>query len=221
MTMTNNKGIGTVELITMLGFILVILAIGLGMFFNNNDSHKFDVFIKNASSTFVALSQFRDTYPKYGNIVYLKEAIDNDSMKEIKNPFSEGKYCDLYETKLEVINNTRYITLKCGDYIIYRYKPNNGPYQIYKVGSWVENITDDGIESGFVYNYYDNNKNLVFDEYLQLPEFLENYNNNEGTNIHNINDISNDKLVSKVVYRSRTLVKEISEKSSNTLLFSL
>lgn len=208
--MKNNKGMGRTELITVLAFILVIIAVCLGIFFNAHSKHKYNMFVKNANNLSSILSQFRDAYPVYGDTIYLKDAIDENATKEIANPFSSEKYCDSYETKLEIINDNRYLTFKCGDYVIYKHQPGTGVYQIYKVGSWSEKIPETSVESMFVYNYYNDNGFLVFNEYLQLPEFLENYNENEGTNIYKLSDITSNNVVAKSVYRSRSLVKEIS-----------
>lgn len=200
-----------VQLIAILSAILiVIVVVVICVFFYAAPKQKYNLFVSHANNLWLELTQFRDAYPGYGDIVYLKDAIAEGEINYIINPFSTGEYCDPYETKLEVRNYDRYLTFKCGDYVIYKSNHDGVTLQMYKVDSWSEEMTDSDTETTFVYNYYDDDGILVLDEYLHLPNFIEAYNQNEGTNIINIKGIPSSVIDTKVVYRSRHLIKEIS-----------
>lgn len=205
----NKKGMTNLELMTLLALIIVLGAILLSAFAKNGSKQKYDVLIKNTNNLASTLIKFNNQYPEYSNDVYLAYAIKENASQEFLNPFGGDKYCDKYESKLETLNGKKYVTLKCGEYIVYKHQIGTSSYKIYKVGSWELTALDGENETLRLYNYYKNGK-LALSDYKPISEFLIEYNKNEGKKIYRIDMLTDVELITKVVYRNRKLVKEIS-----------
>ena len=82
-----------------------------------------------------------------------------------------------------------------------------GNFTVYRISQWQENATNG--EMAILYNYSKNNK-IVNSNYLLENEFIDTFNFNEDENIKNLADISfpNIELLSKALYREKTVVKE-------------
>ena len=204
--MMNNKGFAKYEALTVFALILIILAIGLNFVSNSGSPQKYNTMRKSAQNFATAVAGNLDAFDVYFNEHYLSETIDNEFIGNIKNPLGSGN-CDIDESKVEVVEGKRFVTLKCGDYLIDNEDDTilKG-MKIYKVGKWSSKKTNDDDQEVVVYNCKDNNEE-VFDNYYQKYNFLYYINkkyNNSYTDISSID--STCKVVEKTMYRTKELV---------------
>lgn len=208
----NSNGLVLRELLIVLAFFAVIFAFGAYVSFQGGDKRKYEVFVQNARDFATKVSSYRDEYIKYNEKeIYLNDIVSINYIKPFKNPFSGGGICDLYESKVVISNNSeRYVTLKCGDYLIDTQNVSSSNYKVYKVSEWREKIGDvTENESTKLYNYQKNGK-VVLDNYVSLKELVVKYNENENKNIKEIRDINLEdyNVITKTFYRTKELVKE-------------
>ncbi len=207
----NNKGKINLEFITILAFILVIIAV-VGFFASlNNYSRKYDVLRQNARDFASKVAMFRNEYSNYHKEIYLKDLVAVNYIKAFKNPFNGDKNCDLYESKVFFASDKeRYVTLKCGEYIIYEQNVNSDEYDIYKVSDWQEDIDDiEFIQSTKLYNYKNSDGNMALSNFVTSRELIDLYNKNEQKDIKDLKevDLSNVSIITKTYYRTKKLAK--------------
>jgi len=211
MKMKNNRGLVVPELMAILAFIAIILAVGSYFAFKGGDSRKYDVFIQHARDFSSKVASYRNEYIKYYDEIYLYDLVSDNYIQPFKNPFRGGGNCDLYESKVVTkLNGERYVTLKCGDYLIDSQKASDNSYKVYKVSNWKETMGNaEMMESSKLYNYEKDGK-LVLKDYVILKEFISLYNENENKNITTLDDIDLNKhnILTKTFYRTKELVKE-------------
>lgn len=206
----NNKGLVLPELLTILAFIAVIFAFGAYVSFKNGNERKYEVFAQNAREFATKVTTYRDEHIRYDNEIYLSELVNNNYIKAFKNPFGGGN-CNLYESKVVFTSsNQRYVTLRCGDYLIDSQLVSSGNYRVYKVSSWQEKIGNSiEAETAKLYNYKKNGS-IILNDYVVEKELIEKFNINENKSIKTIDDINDSDItiVKKSFYRTKKLIKE-------------
>ena len=195
------RGFGTYEMLTVFVVILIIVVICLSFVFKSDYKEKYAVMEYNARM--FALSANNLSIDKgFQGPFYLQELIDQRLSSSIKNPFKGSKYCDSLLSKVVIKKQKKYVTLQCGNYLIYNQDTLDKEFTIYQVGSWKKgNSDDDNVQVEDFYNLVEDGKNL-FDEDLEEGAFLYSYNMKKGTTYDSINDIpEKNKLVHEVRHR--------------------
>lgn len=207
----NNKGLVLTELLTILAFILLIIAFAGYASFQNGDKRKYEVFAQNARDFGTKATTYKVERVKNYDEVYLIDLIDDNYIKSYKNPFSGGGECDLYESKVVFLSNgEKQVTLRCGDYLVDSQVWSSGNYKVYKVSNWSEKIGNSlEAESVRLYKYQKNGRDML-NEYVVTKKLVTAYNQNENKSIRNIDQINeeNIEVVGKIFYRTKKLVKE-------------
>ena len=80
-------------------------------------------------------------------------------------------------------------------------------YKIYEVTEWTEDATK-ATETEVLYNYMKEGKE-VSNVYMLENEFVDFYNENEGTSIFGADEVGEENLLSKDLYRRKTFIKKI------------
>ena len=211
MKMKNNKGLVLPELLAIIAFVAIIFGFAAYVSFQNGDKRKYEVFAQNARDFATKVASYRDEHVRYYDEIYLEDIVSANYIKPFKNPFSGGGNCDLYESKVVTISSSeRYVTLRCGAYLIDSQPVSSGNYKVYKVSEWKDEIGNDlEAETAKLYNYQKNGK-IVLDEYVVEKELITLYNKNENKNIKSIDEIDsrNYSVITKTFYRTKKLVRE-------------
>lgn len=211
MKMKNNNGLILPELLAIIAFVAVIFAFAAYVSFQNGDKRKYEVFAQHARDFATKVTSYRDEYIKYYDEIYLNDLVADNYIKPFKNPFSGGGNCDLYESKVIIVSNSeRYVTLRCGDYLIDSQDVSSSNYKVYKISKWQEKMGSSlEAETSKLYNYQKNGK-IVLDEYVGAKELVILYNNNEQKNAKTIDDINLKEynVITKTFYRTKELVRE-------------
>lgn len=207
----NNHGFALRELLVVLAFFAIIFAFGSYNSFKGGDKRKYEVFAQNARDFVTKVSTYRDEFVRYDKEIYLEEIVNANYIKPFKNPFSGGGNCDLYESKVVLISaSEKYVTLRCGDYLIDSQLSSSGNYKVYKVSSWKEEIGDAlEAETAKLYNYEKNGK-IILDDYVVEKELITLYNSKENKKAKKLGDINLKEynVITKTFYRTKKLVRE-------------
>lgn len=203
----NNKGAGRFEVLTVIVLLLVVAAIMLTTILD------FDVG-KNEYDEMreLAYNFGKDIYTNadltVSNSISLGTAINYGYTQSIESPFEKGVACDLYESKVVLLDGSYYVTLQCGEYLINNERRQEENYKIYKVGEWQEEEID-GQQTDF-YNYKSSiTGQEVFDKYYTELEFLSKFNEENASDYEGINMIPTSySLVTKSYYRSIEVIEE-------------
>jgi len=210
MKMRDNRGLVLPELMAIIAFIAIIFGVFAFIAFQNGDKRKFEVFVQNAKDFATKVSTYRDEFLRFEEEVYLEDVVSVNHIKPYGNPFGGGS-CNLYESKIVTkASGERYVTFRCGEYLIDSQTVSSSNYKIYKVSDWKEKIENlEEAQSAKLYNYEKNGK-LVLDDYVVLKELITLYNEKENQNIKTIDDIDLEKynVVTKTFYRTKKLVGE-------------
>ena len=160
----NNKGYGKFEVLTMIVVLMVIGAFLAYSILGNSEPQKFATmrkdaknFAKTVVNNLSAAENAKDAYT-------LGSVVDEGLMNEIDNPFGDDS-CNIFESKVELPGSDRYVTLRCGEYLIDHVNVKSGKYDIYKVTDWKEKATDGDSQSKTLYNCQETN-GLLFEEYM-------------------------------------------------------
>lgn len=201
----NENGRGTYEFLTVAVTCLVLSAILLFIVINNNQKEKYQVFRYNAKTVGINAVNYNNNTSE--DIVYLYELIDSNLVTKIKNNFSGDDYCDFYESKVVFDDNSKKVTLKCGNYLIYNQDVTDDNYNIYKVSDWsFDELSGNNIDVINVYGLMKGDKNLL-DGYYEKDLFVKLVAKKYGSKYNKLNKIKDDyKVVSKKAYRKRVLV---------------
>lgn len=204
----NKRGFSKIELITMLGVMAVLIAIGVKLVMDN--SKNYGAF-KNLANNFAKdVARYKDAYTKVDNTYYLNDLIEKGYSEDLKNPINTSEYCDRYESYVEIPEtNNKKVTLKCGNYFVEGTQSEG--YKVYEVSEWKDTKGETDNDAGVVYNYKVGNQ-LMLGEYVTSKAFIELYYIKTSSLIANpyeVNNNSDTELQVKNVYRTKTLVKEI------------
>ncbi len=201
----NENGRGTYEFLTVAVTCLVLSAILLFIVINNNQKEKYQVFRYNAKTVGINAVNYNNNTSE--DIVYLYELIDSNLVTKIKNNFSGDDYCDFYESKVVFDDNSKKVTLKCGNYLIYNQDVTDDNYNIYKVSDWsFDELSGNNVDVINVYGLMKGDKNLL-DGYYEKDLFVKLVAKKYGSKYNKLNKIKDDyKVVSKKAYRKRVLV---------------
>lgn len=208
--MINRKGFMRYEMLSVMAVFLIVFSIVVIIAFNYSRNEGFYVMKNNALTFATTGSSYQ--YEIGSDTSYLVQLIDSSLFNEMKNPHGGDKYCDKYESKLEIIGGSKYVTLQCGKYLISKQKINGSEYKFYKVGRWSENKLTSDFEKKTVYTYISNNE-YGMSEFYEKDLFIYMFNKKMNTNYQSIKDIKNDyKIDNKTLYRKKKLVKVESSK---------
>ena len=201
----NQNGKGTYEFLTVAVTCLILSAILLFIVINNNKQEKFQVFRYNAKTVGINAVNYNNETSE--DIVYLYELINNKLVTNIKNNFSGSTYCDIYESKVVFDNDTKKVTLRCGEYLIYNQDVTAEDYDIYKVSDWsFDELSGDNVDTVKVYGLMKNGTNLL-DRYYEEELFVKLVALNYGDKYSSLKDIAkNYDIDEKTAYRKRVLV---------------
>ena len=205
----NNRGNTSYEILTVSVTCLILAAVLLVAILRNVSNQKFQMFQYNSkifALNAVALTNF-DT----NRTVYLYEMIDQNLIEPIKNPFSgEDYYCDIYESKVQILTDDKKVTLKCGEFLIDNQSVHANEFQIYRVSDWKEKATTDHDEIRNVYNIEIGDE-IYFDTYYEKDLFLIKVNNLLNSNYSSIEEVmENYDILSKQEYRTKSKIKTMS-----------
>lgn len=206
----NRKGFGKIELITMLGLVAVLFAIGSYMALNTG-SKNYNGFESIANSFAKNVSYYKDRYSKNNSTVYyLYELIQKGYSGELVNPMEVDEKCDEYNSYIDIKNpNRKKVVLVCGNYVVEGIQSES--YKVYEVTEWNEKKQPEDNDSVLAYNYKVGD-NIVLDEYLTERDFIEKYFELNNIMLPSVAALENNEeveLLIKVLYRTKTLVKEL------------
>lgn len=181
------RGFGTYEILTVFVMLLIIVVVLLAGVFKTDYKEKYAVMENNARMFSLTVTNL---YLENGtqDVYYLQEIIDKRLLSNIKNPFKGDKYCDTFTSKVKIVDNKKYVTLECGNYLVYQQDSLDKPYSIYQVGSWSSKKPSGKVQTAIFYNYQKDNKD-VFSENLEEDIFLYEFNKLNGTNYEDIQEI--------------------------------
>jgi len=202
-----NRGFGKVEIMAGLCTLLILVAIAMKVFSDNNSNSNFSMFKKQAEEFSYRAGIYKDMYPSVDNIYYLDDLLLSKYSIDLQNPFNKSQACDRYESYVVIKNGKRQTNLKCGDYLAEG--DYDGNYYIYRLSIWQEEKIAG--ETKTLYNYSKNGVEMS-DRYMLEKEFIDFYNKTEDEEIYHIDDIDNNDIdiLEKTMYREKELVKEFS-----------
>lgn len=206
----NNKGFGSREILTVSTVCLILAAILLVLSIQTSYGEKYKVMEYNArvfglSATTYQMENNNDT-------VYMVELLDNGLFSRVKNPFGGDKYCNSYESRVDYENEKKYVTLRCGNYLIDHQYIAEDEYQVYKVGRWTETKPKAKYQQMTSYNYKVGSKD-GFEEKYNEEMFLYVFNKKYGKSYENISDIPKKyQVYKKKWYRTKTLIEVVDNK---------
>lgn len=177
-----NRGFGLREFIACLVLVLIVIVVIFKTFFNSNSAMPIKNFRNHAKTFVINATSLRDSDPRFANVVYLKDAVDNAFMEHVPNPWNKSEYCDETESKLVSNHNKRFVTFKCGNYLIYNQNAEKdaSEYVVYKVSAWKnEKLVGSNVQIENFYNVEVNGKPL-YDQYYNEKEFLMKYSSSFG-----------------------------------------
>lgn len=201
----NSSGKSNYEFLTVAVVCLILASIVLGIALNNVRNERFRVFRYNAK--IVGINAINYEARNSEDVVYLYELINDNLIKEVKNSFSGDEACDLYASKVEFVDDKKMVTLRCGNYLIYKQDITDKKYDIYKVDDWsFEKKDGKDIDTIDVYSLNKNGKDLLngfYEEDLFVKLVASNY----GDEYNSLEQIEKDfDVKSKKAYRKRVLI---------------
>lgn len=201
----DKNGYGNYEFLTVTVICFILSVILLICVFASSNEEKIQVF-KYDAKILGLNAVFLESEINH-QVIYLEEMIDKGYISEIKNPFYGMKLCNAQESKVEIINNERKVTLQCGNYLIYYQNLNNENYEIYRVSSWTTNKSKNIVEEKAVYNLKMDNQ-FIFDISYEQELFIHKVNQYLGTDYQNLKSIQNKyEVVSTMLYRTKEKIK--------------
>lgn len=152
--MLNNRGVGRKEMMMALLLLVVFAAILLYKVLGIGDVTKYSNFRRKASNFITAANHLMTEETEFENVAYLYDLIECKYSEPIKSPFNSKVMCDEFESKVYYVENSSFVTLKCGEYAISNRPTTERNYQIYKVSDWTEvKPTSGNFESAVFYNF--------------------------------------------------------------------
>lgn len=194
------QGFGAYEMLTICVMLLIIIVVALAYVFRTDYKEKYQVMEYNARMLALSVSNLyledsqKSTY-------YLQNLVDAKIYSNIKNPFQGDTYCDSNKSKVEIKENKKYVTLECGNYLIYNQNSLEKNYTIYQVSNWSlkkHEIDNQRVE---FYNYQQDGEKL-FAEDLEEELFLYEFNKIEGTEYEDVSAIpQQENIIKNTMYR--------------------
>lgn len=205
----NNKGFGSREILTVSTVCLILAAILLVIAIKSSYGEKYSVMEYNARV--FGLNATTYLMENNNDAVSMMELLDNGLFTQVKNPFGGEKYCNASESKVEYRDEKKYVTLRCGSYLIDHQYIAEEEYQIYKVGAWSDKKLEKAQEI-IAYNYKENGKDGFDDVYDEMM-FLYAFNKKMNKDYEKIEDIPEQyQVYQKKLYRSKTLIEVVDNK---------
>ena len=202
------KGFGAYEMLTICVMLLIIIVVALAYVFKTDYTEKYKVMRYNAKMLGLSVSNLylEDDSKK---LYYLQELIDSKLYSDVKNPFQGDKFCDTYLSKVEIKDNDKkFVTLECGNYLIYNQNTIDEEYDIYQASEWSSKKHKNDNQETVFYNYQVDGQD-VFEECLEKDIFLYEYNKKNGTEYFDITEIPEDvSIQEKTMYR---YIKKVSD----------
>ena len=205
--MKNNKGFGKFEVLTMIVVLLCIFAFLAYRFLGGASLKKLDTMKNSASNLAKTVIVNRESFYNPSK-VFLGEVIDEQLVKDIKNPIGEGN-CSHSESYVELGEHNNYVTLQCGDYILDHVDVNKiKDATFYQVGEWTTKKTNDDDEERVLYNCKESDgKGKYFDEGYDESYFIYQINRMFTNNYSSIEAINAICPVEKTtMYRTKVEV---------------
>ena len=202
-----NNGFGAYEMLTVCVMLLIIVVVALAYVFKTDYKEKYKVIRYNAKMFGLSVSNlsFAD---ESKNVYYLQELVDSKLYSNVKNPFQGDKFCDNYLSKVEMQENKKFVTLECGNYLVYNQDVADKKYAVYQKTEWSSKKHKNDNQETVFYNYQIDGK-VVFDRWLEKDIFLYEYNKKNGTDYLDISEVSGEASVQeKTMYR---YVKKVSD----------
>ncbi len=206
------KGFSAAELLGVALVVLVVAAIFLIIALQTSYDEQYQT-LQNSATQFVIQAtgfQFQDTKSE----IFLKELIDKEAISPIKNPFHNPKFCDTANSKVRFASNgvDKYVTLKCGEYLIEDQSAADKTFTIYKTSEWSEKKKNDDDEEIVLYNYKKDGKD-GFSDFYEANMFLYALNEEYGTSYWDISVVpATYGVYSKTFYRTKTKVATVDTK---------
>ena len=193
----NNKGFAKFEVLTILVLIAVIISFLLNAILKMATNQKLNLMVtdaKNFSRNVIVESDKR--------VYYLRDAIKDELYDNIRSPFSTSN-CDVDESKIEIRNNQKYVTLKCDEYLIYDEESSNDNFNIYTVSDWLSSKNSDKMVG------YDCEKDgkKVFNKYFEEDNFLSHINELYNKEYNSLQDITECSVLQETLFRDLKLVR--------------
>lgn len=207
--MRNKKNFKLFEVIVVILLLLFVESFFLNSILNNQKNIKFISFKKNINRFYQVVATNQSSFHN-NNIIYLQEVIDEEFMKEFKNPFQKGS-CNTSESKVEYINFHPYVSLRCGEYYVDQHDVKDvKKISIYKVSDWsLEKPKKDSFEEKSLFNCVLNDKE-IFPKYYEEFYLVYLINQKYQRNYYSISEVESKvcKIVKKDFYRMKEIVKE-------------
>ena len=195
-------------MLTICVMLLIIIVVALAYVFKTDYTEKYKVMRYNAKMLGLSVSNLylEDDSKK---LYYLQELIDSKLYSDVKNPFQGDKFCDTYLSKVEIKDNDKkFVTLECGNYLIYNQNTIDEEYDIYQASEWSSKKHKNDNQETVFYNYQVDGQD-VFEECLEKDIFLYEYNKKNGTEYFDITEIPEDvSIQEKTMYR---YIKKVSD----------
>lgn len=198
----NNKGMGKKEMMLVLLILFAGIAFGLYKIIGNNEITQIANFKRLAASFIDEAGRLRDNEIHYEERVFLYDAIELEYLKDLKSPFNSKETCDIYESKIEMVDRQVFLTFKCSEYYIY-HQQTTEEYIVYKVSEWTDQkLTGENVQTANFYNYTVNDKEVLPEYYIE-KEFLVEYSKASGYQTNVLGNLNgNHTLVKKTYYRT-------------------
>lgn len=202
-----NKGIGRIEIITMILIFMVVFSLVMWYFIGVANRERYTTMRKSASSMSLTLATNINSFHN-SDVVYLGEAVREGYIKGVSSPFS-GKNCSLTESKIVMENAKAKVTLRCDNYLIDN-EDASKDYEdvpIYKVSDWKETKPKGKVEEKVLYNCIDGDEEL-YSEYYEELYFVSLINKDFGSTHYNASTIEDEcEVITKTFYRTKKLIK--------------
>ncbi len=203
------NGFGISQFIVGMTILVILLGFGAYYVVCEVGGPNYSMFKKEAESFAHQVVIHKEMVIRADNIYYLDYLLDKKVDVIVKNPFGSDA-CNRYESYVKTENGKETV-LRCGEYLAHI---SNDVTTIYKVGDWLEKEDEKitSIESRLLYNY-EKNGVVMSDKYMIENEFIDFYNEKEGTNYYSVNAIQTAnkgiKILSKTFHRLKEEVKVI------------
>lgn len=199
----DKKGFITNDLITIIVVCLVLFTVIATMAYQSTNGEKYRIMKYSAYNMATSVAHYK-TENESLEAHYLQELIDNGAYSNVKNPFNSAANCSPTESFVRDVNSKKYVTLKCGAYLIDDQYIGEDAYTIYKVGPWHEGLkAKKGVQTRAKYNLLKDGKE-VYPEYLDESLFIYTVNKDNDTSYGSIVDINKElKVVEKPFYRTK------------------